>query len=129
MRKAVRFFPLVPAIILLIPVISGSLLSAQTSSVATALQTTSQPSPPTVAEATEFIRQAETRLNDLTVKASRAAWVLPDFCGQCSNCVRIAEADALEERFAEAVEARENLREADKRDTRLFVQTRSEERP
>ena len=48
---------------------------------------------------------------------------LPDFCGQCSNCVRIAEADALEERFAEAVEARENLREADKRDTRLFVQT------
>jgi DNA polymerase-3 subunit delta' len=48
---------------------------------------------------------------------------LPDFCGHCSNCVRIAEADALEERFAEAVEARENLREADKRDTRLFVQT------
>jgi DNA polymerase III subunit delta' len=48
---------------------------------------------------------------------------LPDFCGRCSNCVRIAEADALEARFAEAVEARENLREADKRDTRLFVQT------
>ncbi len=48
---------------------------------------------------------------------------LPDFCGHCSNCVRIAQADALEERFAEAVEARENLREADKRDTRLFVQT------
>ena len=48
---------------------------------------------------------------------------LPDFCGHCGNCVRIAEADALEERFAEAVEARENLREADKRDTRLFVQT------
>src|SRR5215831_5858989 len=48
---------------------------------------------------------------------------LPDFCGRCSNCVRIAAADALEERFAEAVEARENLREADKRETRLFVQT------
>jgi DNA polymerase-3 subunit delta' len=48
---------------------------------------------------------------------------LPDFCGRCANCVRIAEADALEERFAEAVEARENLREADKRETRLFVQT------
>src|ERR1035438_797374 len=79
MRKAVRFFPLVPAIILLIPVIFGSLLSAQTSSVATTLQTTSQPSPPTVAEATEFIRQAETRLNDLTVKASRAAWVQSNF--------------------------------------------------
>lgn len=48
---------------------------------------------------------------------------LPDFCGVCSNCSRIAEADALEERFAEAVEARENLRDADKRETRILVQT------
>ena len=48
---------------------------------------------------------------------------LPDFCGHCPNCVRIAEADALEERVAEAVEIRENLREADKRETRIFVQT------
>ena len=48
---------------------------------------------------------------------------LPDFCGRCTNCVRIAEADALEERFAEAVETRENLRETDKRETRLFIQT------
>lgn len=48
---------------------------------------------------------------------------LPDFCGHCANCLRIAEADALEDRFAEAVEARENLREADKRETRIFVQT------
>ncbi|HUI85003.1 MAG TPA: DNA polymerase III subunit [Candidatus Binatia bacterium] len=48
---------------------------------------------------------------------------LPDFCGRCANCVRIAEADALEERCAEAVEVRENLREADRRETRIFVQT------
>ena len=48
---------------------------------------------------------------------------LPDFCGHCANCVRIAEADGLEERFAEAVEARENLRDADKRETRILVQT------
>ncbi|MGO9519240.1 MAG: ATP-binding protein [Candidatus Korobacteraceae bacterium] len=48
---------------------------------------------------------------------------LPDFCGHCANCIRIAEADALEERFAEAVEARENLRDADKRETRILVQT------
>jgi DNA polymerase-3 subunit delta' len=48
---------------------------------------------------------------------------LPDFCGRCANCVRIAEADNLGERFAEAVETRENLREADKRETRIFVQT------
>jgi len=48
---------------------------------------------------------------------------LPDFCGRCANCTRIAEADALEERCAEAVEARENLRETDKRETRIFLQT------
>jgi DNA polymerase-3 subunit delta' len=48
---------------------------------------------------------------------------LPDFCGHCSNCTRIAQAADLDTRFAEAVEARENLREADKRETRIFVQT------
>ncbi|MGC2173746.1 MAG: DNA polymerase III subunit delta', partial [Candidatus Sulfotelmatobacter sp.] len=48
---------------------------------------------------------------------------LPDFCGQCANCRRIAQAADLDSRFAEAVETREGLREADKKDTRLFVQT------
>jgi len=48
---------------------------------------------------------------------------LPDFCGACSNCLRIAEADNLSARFAEAVAAREEMREADKRDTRLLIQT------
>jgi DNA polymerase III subunit delta' len=48
---------------------------------------------------------------------------LPDFCGKCANCVRIGQAADLDARFAEAVEARENLRETDKKETRLFVQT------
>jgi DNA polymerase-3 subunit delta' len=48
---------------------------------------------------------------------------LPDFCGACSNCIRIAQSQDLDARFAEAVEARENLRETDKKETRLFVQT------
>lgn len=48
---------------------------------------------------------------------------LPDFCGECSNCVRIAEGLDLQSRCAEAVEARENLRETDKKETRIFVQT------
>ncbi len=48
---------------------------------------------------------------------------LPDFCGKCSNCVRIGEADALEQRCDEAVDARENLRETDKRETRILIQT------
>ena len=48
---------------------------------------------------------------------------LPDFCGVCSNCTRIAQAEDLEARFAEAVEAREGLRDTDKRETRILVQT------
>src|SRR5690348_7346315 len=48
---------------------------------------------------------------------------LPDFCGKCANCTRIEQACDLETRFTEAVEARENLRETDKKETRLFVQT------
>ena len=48
---------------------------------------------------------------------------LPDFCGHCSNCTRIAQSEDLDARFAEAVEARENLRDTDKKETRLFVQT------
>src|SRR5713101_1690427 len=48
---------------------------------------------------------------------------LPDFCGKCSNCVRIAQSEDFDARFAEAVEACESLRDADKKETRLFVQT------
>ena len=48
---------------------------------------------------------------------------LPDFCGKCSNCVRIAQSEDLTARCAEAVEARESMRETDKKETRMFVQT------
>jgi DNA polymerase-3 subunit delta' len=48
---------------------------------------------------------------------------LPDFCGTCSNSARIGESRNLDELVAQAVEARDNMREADKRDTRVLVQT------
>jgi len=48
---------------------------------------------------------------------------LPDFCGVCSNCTRIADAADLEALVAAAVEAREALRETDKRETRILIQT------
>ncbi len=48
---------------------------------------------------------------------------LPDFCGVCRNCTRIAAAANLDALVAEAVEARDDLRETDKRETRIFVQT------
>jgi len=48
---------------------------------------------------------------------------LPDFCGHCSNCLRIASSANLETLVAEAVEARDALRETDKRETRILIQT------
>src|SRR5512142_2722281 len=48
---------------------------------------------------------------------------LPDYCGRCSNCQRTSEADDLETRIGEAVEARESLKETEKKETRVFVQT------
>ena len=48
---------------------------------------------------------------------------LPDFCGACSNCVRIGAAAPLRARVEEAMAAREELRDADRRETRILVQT------
>jgi DNA polymerase III subunit delta' len=59
-------------------------------------------------------------MNCLEPQAPRG---LPDFCGRCANCTRIAQSEDLDTRFAEAVEARENLRETDKKETRILVQT------
>ncbi len=48
---------------------------------------------------------------------------LPDFCGVCANCTRIAQSANLEALVSEAVEAREQLRDTDKRETRILIQT------
>jgi DNA polymerase-3 subunit delta' len=48
---------------------------------------------------------------------------LPDFCGTCANCTRIAASANLEALVAEAVEAREQMRDTDKRETRILIQT------
>ena len=48
---------------------------------------------------------------------------LADFCGVCRNCNRIAESLELETRVNEAIAAREDLRETDKKDTRILVRT------
>ena len=48
---------------------------------------------------------------------------LPDFCGRCRNCERIGESANLEERVAEAVAARDEMRDVDKRETRILIQT------
>ena len=48
---------------------------------------------------------------------------LPDFCGLCRNCVRIGDSANLEELVAQAVSARDDLRETDKKETRILIQT------
>jgi DNA polymerase-3 subunit delta' len=48
---------------------------------------------------------------------------LAGFCGECRNCSRIAEGAELEAKVEEAVAAREEMRETDKKDTRVLVQT------
>jgi DNA polymerase-3 subunit delta' len=47
---------------------------------------------------------------------------LASFCGHCSNCVRIASVANLEAQVAAAVAAREELRETDKKETRVLIQ-------
>ncbi len=47
---------------------------------------------------------------------------LAGFCGVCRNCTRIASASNLEEQVDQAVAAREELRDADKKDTRVLIQ-------
>ncbi|WP_158822607.1 ATP-binding protein [Granulicella sp. S156] len=48
---------------------------------------------------------------------------LASFCSICRNCTRIAESAELETKVEEAVAAREEMRETDKKDTRVLVQT------
>jgi DNA polymerase-3 subunit delta' len=48
---------------------------------------------------------------------------LASFCGHCRNCTRIMESADLDARVDEAVAAREEMRETDKKDTRVLVQT------
>lgn len=65
------------------------------------------------------IKLAQT-LNCLNLQQSDG---LPDPCGVCRNCERIGLAADLGARFDEAVAAREELREVDKKETRILIQT------
>ena len=48
---------------------------------------------------------------------------LAGFCGVCRNCKRIADAADLDGQIEDAVAVREEMRETDKKDTRVLVQT------
>ena len=90
MRQAVRFF--VAAVILGLFVITSVPLVQAQRTTAPKPVTPPQP-PPTVAEAEAFIRGAEAKLNDLSVKASRASWVQSNFI---TDDTEVMSADANE---------------------------------
>ena len=48
---------------------------------------------------------------------------LAAFCGLCRNCTRILQAADLPARVEESIAAREEMRETDKKETRVLVQT------
>lgn len=48
---------------------------------------------------------------------------LAAFCGVCPQCTRILQATDLDARIAEAIASREEMRETDKKETRVLVQT------
>jgi DNA polymerase-3 subunit delta' len=65
------------------------------------------------------VKLAQT-LNCLNLQESDG---LPDACGVCSNCLRIGQSADLDTRVDEAIAAREDLREVDKKETRILIQT------
>ncbi|MGO9125946.1 MAG: M2 family metallopeptidase [Terriglobales bacterium] len=67
-------------------------------------------SKPTVAEAEQFMKQAEVRLNELTVRAARAAWVQENFITDDTEAIA---ADANEQNTAAVTELVEQARRFD----------------
>lgn len=66
--------------------------------------------------------ECERQPRDLWTGIDGPGQSLASFCGVCSNCIRIATAANLEEQIELAVAAREDLRETDKKETRVLVQ-------
>ncbi|MFZ0286998.1 MAG: M2 family metallopeptidase [Terriglobales bacterium] len=67
-------------------------------------------SEPTVAEAEQFMNQAEARLNELTVKAARAQWVQENFITDDTEGISADANDQLTAATTELVEQRSALR-------------------
>ncbi len=66
--------------------------------------------------------ECERQPRDLWTGIDGAGQSLASFCGVCSNCTRIASAANLEEQIEAAVATREELRETDKKETRVLIQ-------
>ena len=67
--------------------------------------------------------ECELQPRELATEGPHAGQQLAAFCGHCRNCTRIAESADLDTKVEEAVAAREEMREVDKKETRVLVQT------
>ncbi len=67
--------------------------------------------------------ECERQPREIAGSGTHVGQPLAGFCGDCRNCTRIAESADLEAKIEEAVAAREEMREVDKKDTRVMVQT------
>jgi len=67
--------------------------------------------------------QAQPREQAAPAADGSAGRELASFCGHCRHCTRILESADLEARVSEAVATREDMRETDKKETRVLVQT------
>jgi DNA polymerase III subunit delta' len=74
-----------------------------------------------LAMAVECERQPR-ELRSYSVATGSEGQSLAGFCGVCRNCTRIATAFQLDEEVNKAVAAREELREVDKKETRILIQ-------
>ncbi len=89
--------PFVRRLAIILFVISSSLAPAQTAarSKAPSSPKGTSSAPASAAGAERFMKDAETRLNDLTVKASRAAWVQATFITDDTEAMAAASNDEL----------------------------------
>ena len=67
--------------------------------------------------------ECERQPREIATDGAHAGRELASFCGVCRNCTRIAESADLDGKIEEAVAAREEMRETDKKETRVLVQT------
>ena len=67
--------------------------------------------------------ECERQPREIAVEGAHAGRELAGFCGACRNCARIAEGADLQAKIEEAVAVREEMRETDKKETRVLVQT------
>ena len=89
----------------------NSIMNAQTPT--NAPRSAAQSGPPTPEEAADFIKNAEVRLDDLAVKASRAAWVQSNFITDDTEKMAAEANEVLHRRHHRPCQAVYALRQAE----------------